>query len=88
MKRTEFRKMTEGEKEELILGHGTFIASRTEDDCRVLLYGYDRSYFEVWCTISTLSVYAIELVEDQARLEPYLDDIGLYEVYELLEQHW
>lgn len=88
MKRTEFRKMTEEEKEELILGQGTFIASRTKDDCRVLLYCYDRSYFEVWCTLTTLSVYAIEMVEDPVQFNPYLDEISIYEVYELLERQW
>jgi hypothetical protein len=88
MKRAEFRKMTEEEKEEIILGQGSFIASRTEDECRVLLYAYDRSYFEVWCTLTTLSVYAIEMIEDKVQLDPYLDEIGLYEVYERLEQQY
>lgn len=88
MKRAEFKRMDDEQKEELILGQGSFIASRMEDECRVLLYGYDKSYFEVWCTLTTLTVYAIEMVEDQSRLNVYLDEIGLYEVYELLEQHW
>jgi hypothetical protein len=85
MKSTDFKKMSVEEKEELILGRGTFIASRIHDECRILLYGYDKNYFEVWCTLETLNVYAIELVENQYQLDIYLDDIGLYEVRELLE---
>lgn len=85
MKRTEFRKMTEEEKEELILGRGEFIASRTDDDCRVLLYGFDGCYFEVYCTLSTLTVYAIEMIDHNEQLDAYLDDIGLYDLREVLE---
>jgi hypothetical protein len=86
MKRAEFRRMTEEEKEELILGQGTFMASRIEDECRILLYGYDQEYFEVWCTMHTLTVYAIEMVEHKTQLDRYLDDISIYEIQELLEQ--
>ena len=78
--------MTDEQKEELILGQGQFIASRMDDDFRILLYGYDHTYFEVWCSMSTLTVYNIEMLEDESMLEDYLDDIGLYEVHELLQQ--
>jgi hypothetical protein len=86
MELAEFNNMTDEEREELILGKGQFIASRTDDDFRVLLYGYDHSYFEVWCSMSTLTVYNIEMLEDNALLDDYLDDIGLYEVQEILQQ--
>lgn len=86
MKPTEFNRMTDEQKEDLILGQGEFIASRTDDDFRVLLYGYDHTYFEVWCSTSTLIVYNIEMLEDESMLDDYLDDIGLYEVQEILQQ--
>ncbi len=70
-----FKRMPDGEKAALLIGKGTLAGRRLEEGKLVNLYALEAFYAEIWFNPENVQIERIRLVEDQATIDLYLDEI-------------
>jgi hypothetical protein len=75
--KSEFRKLSIGQRYSLLKKEGEHIAARTQGVHRIHLFGISGIYVEVWIVISLNQVHWIEIQENQSVLADYASRVNV-----------
>lgn len=77
IKGEEFKKLSLEKKYILLKSEGNYVSSRYYRGFQVHLYGLNNFYVEVWQRVGLEDIIWIEVVNNNATINSYLDNIDL-----------